>query len=659
MKAIGLLFLVSAASAAVGADYYVAKSGVYVDDKGVSHEAYTSLVTALDYNTSPVRDGDTVWVEDGYVADDASDPVMAPNRYSCQNRLLVRRQITVRSKSGTYDEAKGLGVTVKGAPHSATQPLGEKAIRCLRTEKAGAVYLGFIFDGGCSSSGSYSGGGAYAQVATAFTNCLFRNCHAYQGGGLGGVAGVTCYKCVFTNNVASSLGGGVQDASCEDCLIADNEGSQGGGVAISKNQTMSFKSCRILRNRARLNTTESGGGLLLDKAGSCTVVDCHIANNVAQGSGGGVFGPVVMANTWIVGNSAGHCPPTNAGNYGNGGGVHGGTALTATLTDCHVLSNRSISAINNYASGGGVYNVRAVKTEIAGNIVEGGCAGANASVLVGCTVTDNVATNDLSTTNPSFCGGVGNSTATNCLIAGNVCRMSTGGGWCGGVYNSRLVGCVVSNNMTRGVGGGIAWDSKAAAGNDFAANCVIVSNVCSDVGGGVYSEIAAELYNCLILRNKGDSNVGAGGVSGRSDVDLAPLLVNCTVRENDGNISRNSGVGGVRYVSLLNTIVWNNVGKLPDVIRGFARYSCGTALTDEMGAGNITDDPKLTTEARLKAKSPCRGTGYYNATEMPWAEDPSDPRHLDLAGNGRLNGSTIDRGCYAYVPLSGMVLLVR
>ena len=641
-------------------DWYVAKSGIYVDDDGNRSADFTSLVSALDFNNGKVNAGDTIWVEDGYVADDSSDPVMASNRYSCQVRLLSRRAITVRSKSGTYDEAKGLGVTVKGAPHSATQPLGTSAVRCLRTEGVGAVFIGFIFDGGCeANNNTYTGGGAFAQERAAFTNCLFRNCHATHGGGLGGCAGTTCYNCVFTNNFATGSGGGVVDASCEKCLIADNEAATGGGVSVTKGKTMTLRDCQILRNRAKSNTIASGGAVL--DQGACEIIDCTVAGNVAQGGGGGICGlaATYVTNTWIVGNSAGHCAPTAAGNYGNGGGVCGAANQLVALVDCHVLSNRSISAQNNYASGGGAYYVDARKTDFIGNVVEGIGGGANRCVLSDCVVVDNVSTNDLSSKNPSSCGGICDSVATNCLIAGNGCCMSTGKGFAGGVRDSTLVGCVVSNNATVGAGGGIYWGT--AVGSGYAANCVIVNNVSWDVGGGVYSEVGAELYNCLIARNSGASNVGAGGVCGVSEEGSpVPLLVNCTVTENEGNALgiHNSSVGGVRYVSLLNTIVWNNFGKIPDIIRGFASHSCGSFLPDE--EGNIAEDPKLTADYRLKVRSPCRRTGLYDAGTMPWAKDVNDPRHLDLGMRKRLNDDdTIDMGCYGWAPTGGLLLLLR
>lgn len=626
MNAKSILLGVALASLPLFAANRVEPVNLYVSEKGDwnpegSEYSYMTIQEAVAAATVA---GDVVWVDDGFVCTEEATTSYA----SAKTMIIIKKAITLRSKSGYVDEAAKKGATIRGLGE--TTP-ASTATRVLGIE-GGAKVIGFVIEDGCSgvSAGNYGGGGI-RMADCVVSNCVIRNCHGSTGGGVRGSG--TLYSCVITNNATTSGGAGVYASGtlkCYDCTISDNvaQGSAGGVYGATM-----LSHCTIACNQQYQNSSGGGGGGVFLTADNQCVVDCTITGNVARSYGGGIYAKnlaaVVIGGT-VGWNSCGRDPDGGLGNYHLGGGIYGGTDAKLVVSNCIVAGNTGYSASAS-SEGGGIYGAKVWGGLVCGNTAYsgGGCA---SCVLTDVRVLDNTGTYQG--------GGIVNSVATNCWIAGNeiTVQNTTLGG--GGASNCDLVGCVVSNNTAVGFGGGVYVTQAKTI-----ERCEVVDNVLTGTsgnssGGGIYAPVAIDIRNCLVARNESSSNTSAGGVIGS---DKAPCrLINCTVVENNGNRygDRNSSVGGVRNVNIVNTIVWGNVGKLGDVSSVFSATNCCVkADLSALGPGNISDDPKLSSDLAhrywLTARSPCRGTGYSES------------------------GEPVDMGAFPYMPLSGLMLLVK
>ncbi|MFT7485061.1 MAG: hypothetical protein ACI9F9_000907, partial [Candidatus Paceibacteria bacterium] len=140
------------------------------------------------------------------------------------------------------------------------------------------------------------------------------------------------------------------------CEIYENKASTGGGMAIYRSAVGAFPvgdvvNCTIRRNRAVGTTfvlTRSGGGVLLNDAGSVRLINCAILDNHAAGYGGaiaempinsvGTDNVQILACT-IVGNSSAN----------GAGGIHlfeGGPGVTA-VQGTIIWNNSGVGSTSN------------------------------------------------------------------------------------------------------------------------------------------------------------------------------------------------------------------------------------------------------------------------------------------------------------------------
>jgi hypothetical protein len=180
------------------------------------------------------------------------------------------------------------------------------------------------------------------------------------------------------------------------------------------------------------------------------------------------------------------------------------------------------------------------------------------------------------------------SVITNCAFSGN--GNSLYNSWGGGAYGGTLNGCILSNNSAMH-------------------------------GGGAYS---SALNNCLVWGNSTGLTTNGGGAA-------SSALINCTVWGNQGV--------GVIGCSLLNCILWQNSGKsgLSNFLSSSLNYCCVLPLPSA-GTGNFTNAPQITGDYHLQSNSPC-----INAGKNTYA-----PSSLDLGGNPRIVGGTVDVGAYEF-----------
>jgi hypothetical protein len=213
-------------------------------------------------------------------------------------------------------------------------------------------------------------------------------------------------------------------------------------------------------------------------------------------------------------------------------------------------------------------------------------------------------------------GGAFGGTLNNCTLTANSVFAGSGGGASSAILNN----CTLTGNSA-GYGGG-------ASDCTLLSNCTLAGNSAPSQGGGSFN---SSLNNCVITGNS-----GGGAFMG--------TLINCTVTGNSGGgvfgQIHEGPSGGIDAAILHNCIVYYNQGFNYSLC--LLDYSCTTPLPSGAGdsVGNITNAPLFVNEAggnlRLQPNSPC-----INAGNNAYA-----PPGLDLDGNSRITGGTVDIGAY-------------
>lgn len=367
---------------------------------------------------------------------------------------------------------------------------------------------------GCTAT--YRGGGGSHGI---WRDCVIRNCSVtYPGWGTnstdsvafrnegsgGGIWAGKLYRCIVTNNYAAFIGGGIAGGggtllnptvsnpnldvcTAYDCTIGWNSAALGGGCGVRNGPDNSFPAqwasrCQLVRCTIVSNTTHDVGGFFANKGGGSDgayLTNCVIRGNQANYYGGGVLRSVAVGCT-IEDNSVLLDGETQGGNTFDRG--YGGGAHMSTLTNCVVRGNSSPDG--------------------------GGCS---ESALVGCAVSNNVATAHNG-------GGLYAGTSLNCVIAFNTATGNSsdtanarGGGICKGYHQGDLV---YSNLCVNGA----AVTALKGATDITIVNCTVFDNpmVGNKNQNGFNSGYAT---NCIIF---GHSN---------TDIYNCRALVNCAWRE--------------------------------------------------------------------------------------------------------------------------------
>jgi len=277
-----------------------------------------------------------------------------------------------------------------------------------------------------------------------------------------------------------------------------------------------------------------------------------------------------------------------------------------------VVSNCTLSGNSAGIAGGGAYRGTLNNCTLSGNSASSG-GGAYSGTLNNCTLSDNSASGG---------GGAHSGTLNNCTLSGNSASFSGGG-----AYEGTLNNCTLSGNSATS-GGGASYGTLN--------NCTLSGNSASSSGGGAYEGI---LNNCTLSDNSASSS-GGGASYG--------TLYNCTLSGNSANW------GGGAYGGLLNNCIvyYNSAGGGPNYAGCSFSYSCTTPLPG--GTGNFTAAPQFVntngwSNLRLQTGSPCLNAG--NNAYVVGA--------IDLDGNPRVVGRTVDVGAYEVQPVLHYVTMTN
>ena len=308
------------------------------------------------------------------------------------------------------------------------------------------------------------------------------------------------------------------------------------------------------------------------------------------------------------------------GNYGSGGAIYNNKA-TLTLNSCEIRNNRAYY-------GAGVYSNNGETT------------------LVNCTVTNNTA---------SFGGGVyssnGKTKFTSCTVTNNT---AIGGGIYSANAEMTLVNCAITNNTSGNSGGGM----YSAGGKTTLANCILANNITTQTngasGGAIYNNNATlSLDNCVIYDNR--AYYGGGVYSEKGKTTFA----NCTVTNNTAEYSEGYACGGGVFLrgtatfTAYNTIIASNNARLSgaDVYR-YDSNATANAYNTLSGYSAWTKGKNNLIYDVWKPLFTNAEAGDYTLTKNSYALNKGNNEYvttsLDLVGNPRISGQTVDLGAYEY-----------
>ncbi len=236
-----------------------------------------------------------------------------------------------------------------------------------------------------------------------------------------------------------------------------------------------------------------------------------------------------------------------------------------------------------------------------------------------------------------------NLTLTNITFSGNAANVG-GGFYAKGSDNLTLTNIVFSNNTATILGGG---GLTIRGGGAILTNVAFSGNMAS-FGGGIQSVDANLTLTNVVFSNNTATNVGGGSQIRKNTGSAVAILTNVIMWGNTGAACTGDNFKGNVNFCTFNVQPTISHSLIQDCgVSGSSIWSSATNLsrcgTD--GGNNIDADPLFDDDLRLRAGSPAIDAGSN--------VDPSDNTKvlfvtgaLDLAGNPRIVGSSIDMGAY-------------
>lgn len=290
-------------------------------------------------------------------------------------------------------------------------------------------------------------------------------------------------------------------------------------------------------------------------------------------------------------------------------------------------------------------------TEVLSDKLGAGVALLKNGRVINCLVQNNTFTYDPATQCAG--GGIaqnynGDTCAINCIVRNN---KATHGG---GIRTAGVaINCLVENNEATGNGGGVYLHNIGQLHNSIVRN-----NVCKkDVGGIDIAAAGGAVYNCLVVGNHADGNIG--GVQARKYNNV----INTTIVGNNHNTTtadrvtwagfRASDNTATNYNGKLfvNNVIWGNthndtlVNQVMPYLKHYASNGtfASNALqgTTDLGADYIAlsaeNDPQFNDDYSFTWTSPLYNAGSNEALTYLVGDK-------DVYGNARKQGKIIDLG---------------
>ena len=346
-------------------------------------------------------------------------------------------------------------------------------------------------------------------------------------------------------------------------------------------------------------SADEGGGVL--SRGDLTITDATIRENQAE-CGGGVYnagGLLTISDSLITGNST--SVQNEDSYYRQGGGIYSSGDLQ--IVRCVVSENEATGESDPL--GGGLYSESSGALIITDSLFQGNTALAGQGGALCAmhyfdlgfdTISITITGSAFVENEASVTGGlaiIGGAAVSNCTIEGNV------GGGINSVGRLDIAGSAINGNTSDYPGGGI-WNQEGLLN---VTGCTIAGNSASD-GGGIYSywtNTGVSITNSIVALNSAVNDANIGGV-----------------------VSAGSGYNLIGVTS-------------PGFIRDPGPGGDGIWGTDDDDFGDV----------RLSATSPAIDGGDNGAIPQGTT--------VDLDGNPRIYGETVDIGAYEYqdAPASG------
>jgi len=212
----------------------------------------------------------------------------------------------------------------------------------------------------------------------------------------------------------------------------------------------------------------------------------------------------------------------------------------------------------------------------------------------------------------------------------------------GAMHNSdgsspTLTHCTFIDNATERGGGAI---NNQGQSSPTLTHCTFTYNS-AGWGGGAINNVGgsdATFINCLFSYN----SAGWGG-GGMDNMGSDPAVINCTFSGNWAGWAGAIGSGGGSRTTVTNSILWGNppqeivVDGGEAIVVSFCNVQGMWPGTDNIDADPLFTDP-VVGDYHLRLDSPCINTGHN--LDVP----PSVV--MDLEGNNRIAGGTVDMGAY-------------